>query len=128
MGPSRRGAMHRAARRYRYRRTIFGRFRGLAPSRGYPRFRRHGGKPRAGGESRILADIAAVEARAVTKIFGAGPEGVRALDDVSVAIRQNEFFTLLGPSGCGKTTLLRLIAGFEQPTAGEIMLAGEPVG
>jgi spermidine/putrescine transport system ATP-binding protein len=74
-----------------------------------------------------LADIAAVEARGVTKIFGAGQEGVRALDDVSVTIRQNEFFTLLGPSGCGKTTLLRLIAGFEQPTAGEILLKGSPV-
>ena len=74
-----------------------------------------------------MADIAAVEARAVTKIFGAGPEGVRALDDVSVAIRQNEFFTLLGPSGCGKTTLLRLIAGFEQPSSGEILLKGSPV-
>ena len=41
---------------------------------------------------------------------------LRALDNVSVAIRENEFFTLLGPSGCGKTTLLRLIAGFEYPT------------
>src|SRR5262249_36058862 len=59
--------------------------------------------------------------------FGTGQEGVRALDDVSVAIRQNEFFTLLGPSGCGKTTLLRLIAGFEQPTSGEILLKGSPV-
>ena len=74
-----------------------------------------------------MADIAAVEARGVTKIFGAGQDGVRALDDVSVAIRQNEFFTLLGPSGCGKTTLLRLIAGFEQPTSGEILLKGKPV-
>jgi spermidine/putrescine transport system ATP-binding protein len=74
-----------------------------------------------------LAEGSAVEARGVTKIFGTGPEGVRALDDVAVAIRQNEFFTLLGPSGCGKTTLLRLIAGFEQPSAGEILLNGKPV-
>ncbi len=74
-----------------------------------------------------MADIAAVEARGVTKIFGQGQDGVRALDDVSIAIRQNEFFTLLGPSGCGKTTLLRLIAGFEQPTSGEILLKGSPV-
>ncbi|HEX7201039.1 MAG TPA: ATP-binding cassette domain-containing protein, partial [Dongiaceae bacterium] len=84
-------------------------------------------KTKSRRESGILADIAAVEARAVTKVFGAGAEGVRALDDVSVAIRQNEFFTLLGPSGCGKTTLLRLIAGFEQPTSGEILLKGSPV-
>ena len=74
-----------------------------------------------------LADIAAVEARGVVKVFGGGHDAVRALDNVSVAIRQNEFFTLLGPSGCGKTTLLRLIAGFEQPTAGEILLNGNPV-
>ncbi|HZT19999.1 MAG TPA: ABC transporter ATP-binding protein [Dongiaceae bacterium] len=74
-----------------------------------------------------MAEIAAVEAVGVTKVFGAGAEAVRALDEVSVAVRQNEFFTLLGPSGCGKTTLLRLIAGFEQPTAGEILLKGKPV-
>jgi ABC-type Fe3+/spermidine/putrescine transport system ATPase subunit len=67
---------------------------------------------------------AAVEARGVSKQFGAGPDAVLALDDVSIAIRRNEFFTLLGPSGCGKTTLLRLIAGFEQPTRGEILLEG----
>ncbi len=68
---------------------------------------------------------AAVEIRRVSKIFGAGSERqVVALDDVGVTIRDNEFFTLLGPSGCGKTTLLRLIAGFEQPTAGEILLFG----
>jgi spermidine/putrescine transport system ATP-binding protein len=74
-----------------------------------------------------LADIAAVEALDVSKIFGMGHEGVKALDSVCVSIRQNEFFTLLGPSGCGKTTLLRLIAGFEQPTSGEILLKGKPV-
>lgn len=49
---------------------------------------------------------------------------MRALDDVSIEIPENEFFTLLGPSGCGKTTLLRLIAGFEQPSAGTILLEG----
>ena len=91
-----------------------------------PRFRRpcHDG---AGVGVEDLADIAAVEARGVVKVFGGGHDAVRALDNVSVAIRQNEFFTLLGPSGCGKTTLLRLIAGFEQPTAGEILLNGNPV-
>jgi spermidine/putrescine transport system ATP-binding protein len=70
----------------------------------------------------------AVEARAVRKRFGQGADAVIALDDVSVAIRQNEFFTLLGPSGCGKTTLLRLIAGFEHADAGEIRLGGELIG
>lgn len=53
-----------------------------------------------------------------------GAEAYRALDAVSLEIRENEFFTLLGPSGCGKTTLLRLIAGFEQPSSGELKLDG----
>jgi spermidine/putrescine transport system ATP-binding protein len=75
----------------------------------------------------MMASAAAVEARGVTKVFGAGQDGVRALDGVSVTIRENEFFTLLGPSGCGKTTLLRLIAGFDFPTEGEILLYGQDI-
>ncbi|MBC8037968.1 MAG: ATP-binding cassette domain-containing protein, partial [Rhizobiales bacterium] len=67
----------------------------------------------------------AIEAKGVTRVFqGAGQDSVRALDNVSVAIGENEFFTLLGPSGCGKTTLLRLIAGFDFPTEGQILLHG----
>ena len=50
-----------------------------------------------------------------------------AVDGVSLTIQRGEFFSLLGPSGCGKTTTLRMLAGFEQPTAGRIMLEGEPV-
>ncbi len=69
----------------------------------------------------------AIEVREVTKIFGSGADAVTALDDVSVTIRQNEFFTLLGPSGCGKTTLLRAIAGFEHPTQGRILLEGADI-
>ncbi len=65
----------------------------------------------------------AIEARGLTKAFGA----FTALDAVSLTIGRNEFFTLLGPSGCGKTTLLRLIAGFEQPTAGTLALDGRDV-
>ena len=69
---------------------------------------------------------AAIDIRNTSKIYGRDrATGVVALDHVSLAIRDNEFFTLLGPSGCGKTTLLRLIAGFEQPTEGEILLFGE---
>jgi spermidine/putrescine transport system ATP-binding protein len=74
-----------------------------------------------------VVEAVAVEARTVSKVFGTGADAVRALDGVSVTIRANEFFTLLGPSGCGKTTLLRLIAGFELPTAGEILLEGQHV-
>ncbi len=69
----------------------------------------------------------AIEARNVVKAFGQGDAAVRALDDVSVEIRKGEFFTLLGPSGCGKTTLLRLIAGFEMPTDGLILLDGQDI-
>ena len=70
----------------------------------------------------------AIEAKGVTKQFqGAGQDTVKALDNVSVSIRENEFFTLLGPSGCGKTTLLRLIAGFDFPTDGEILLYGQNI-
>ena len=66
-------------------------------------------------------------AKDVTKAFGQGETVVRALDNVSCEIRTGEFFTLLGPSGCGKTTLLRLIAGFEMPTAGQILIDGQDV-
>jgi spermidine/putrescine transport system ATP-binding protein len=70
----------------------------------------------------------AIEIRDVTKIFdGHTSRPVTALDHVSLTIQDNEFFTLLGPSGCGKTTLLRLIAGFEYPTEGEIVLFGESI-
>ena len=61
-----------------------------------------------------------VELDGVEKHFGE----VAALDGVSAQIREGEFFSLLGPSGCGKTTLLRLIAGFEQPTKGNISIDG----
>jgi len=71
--------------------------------------------------------VAAVDICDVDKVFGTGPGQVKALDDVSFTISDNEFFTLLGPSGCGKTTLLRLMAGFEQVTAGSIFLYGHPV-
>jgi spermidine/putrescine transport system ATP-binding protein len=70
----------------------------------------------------------AIDVRGVSKVFqGSGQAEVRALDDVSVGIGENEFFTLLGPSGCGKTTLLRLIAGFDFPTDGQILLYGSDI-
>ena len=71
-----------------------------------------------------MTQTIAVEARHVVKAFGHADTAVRALDDVSIQIRKGEFFTLLGPSGCGKTTLLRLIAGFEMPSGGTILLEG----
>ncbi|MFC3088632.1 ABC transporter ATP-binding protein [Tabrizicola soli] len=65
----------------------------------------------------------AIEIRRVVKRYGT----FTALHGVSLAIRDNEFFTLLGPSGCGKTTLLRMIAGFEDVTQGEILLFGQNI-
>src|SRR3972149_884155 len=56
----------------------------------------------------------------VTKRFG----HIVAVDEVNATIRENEFFALLGPSGCGKTTLMRLLAGFETPDAGRLLLDG----
>jgi spermidine/putrescine transport system ATP-binding protein len=64
-----------------------------------------------------------VELVGLTKQFG----DVVAVDNLSLQIEQGEFFSLLGPSGCGKTTTLRLVAGFEEPTAGQILLDGSDV-
>ena len=64
-----------------------------------------------------------VEIVDVTKRFGA----VTAVDRMHLSIARGEFYSLLGPSGCGKTTTLRMIAGFEQPTEGEIFLDGKPI-
>jgi spermidine/putrescine transport system ATP-binding protein len=64
-----------------------------------------------------------VELRGVTKRF----DQLAAVDDVNLELAQGEFFTLLGPSGCGKTTTLRMIAGFERPTSGEVRIEDEDV-
>jgi iron(III) transport system ATP-binding protein len=61
----------------------------------------------------------------LVKIFGGAKESVVAVDHVSLQVREGELVTLLGPSGCGKTTTLRIIAGFEFPTSGDIYLEGE---
>ena len=67
--------------------------------------------------------IPAIELRGVSKSFGS----VDAVRDVSLEVRDGEFLTLLGPSGSGKTTVLRMIAGFELPTSGVILLSGNDV-
>lgn len=65
----------------------------------------------------------AVELVDVTKTYG----NFTAVDDISLQIKDGEFFSILGPSGCGKTTTLRMIAGFEMTTKGEIYIQGTPV-
>ena len=67
--------------------------------------------------------MAAVAANEIRKKFG----DVVAVDGISLAVRDGEFLVLLGPSGCGKTTFLRIIAGLERPTSGEILIGGEVV-
>ena len=69
----------------------------------------------------------AVAVRDLRKSFGAAGGAVRAVDDVNLEIADGEFFALLGPSGSGKTTMLRLIAGFEAPDAGRVLLGGTDV-
>ncbi len=71
----------------------------------------------------------AVELRNVSKRFP-GPSGeiVSAVRNVTMQIKDGEFFSMLGPSGCGKTTSLRMIAGFELPTEGEVYIHGKPMG
>jgi len=68
----------------------------------------------------------AISIRNAKKIYPGSPP-VKALKNASLEIKENEFFTLLGPSGCGKTTLLRLIAGFEELTSGDLFLSGENI-
>src|SRR5258705_1506214 len=65
--------------------------------------------------------VAGVELRNLTRRFG----DFHAVDAVNLSIREGEFLVLLGPSGCGKTTLLRMIAGLERPTSGEILIGGQ---
>ncbi len=65
--------------------------------------------------------MALLEIHNITKFFGQ----FTAIDNVSIDVKAGEFFTLLGPSGCGKTTLLRLIAGFDAPDSGQILLDGQ---
>jgi putative spermidine/putrescine transport system ATP-binding protein len=66
---------------------------------------------------------AAVEFRAVSRSFGP----IKAVDQVDLTIQEGAFFAMLGPSGSGKTTCLRLISGFETPSAGQIRIFGEDV-
>jgi len=67
--------------------------------------------------------MATVEVRRVTKLFGE----VRAVDGIDLVAKEGEFLVLLGPSGCGKTTLMRMIAGLERPTSGDIVIDGNIV-
>jgi len=70
-----------------------------------------------------MSERGIISIRGVSKYFGA----VHAVDNVDLEIQRGEFFSLLGPSGCGKTTLLRMLAGFETPSDGEIYIDDQPM-
>ena len=69
-----------------------------------------------------------IELRGVSKVFeGTSGERVLALDGVDLALREGEFVAVVGPSGCGKSTLLNMIAGFDRPSSGQVLVDGRPV-
>jgi spermidine/putrescine transport system ATP-binding protein len=78
-------------------------------------------------DARASQDPPAIELHGVVKEFRSRGEVVTAVRDLDIAIAEGEFFSLLGPSGCGKTTTMRVVAGFEEPTAGTVYLHGTDV-
>jgi len=66
-----------------------------------------------------------IEVEGVTKVFGSGTKGFRAIDGVNLTVREGEFVCIVGPSGCGKSTLIRMFAGLEAPTEGQIKIVHE---
>src|SRR5919106_6629715 len=69
--------------------------------------------------------MAIVEVRGLREVFGQGQ--APALDGIDLATTEGEYLVLLGPSGCGKTTLLRTVAGLEEPTSGDVLIGGQVV-
>src|SRR5439155_13181245 len=76
-------------------------------------------------QGRMTNDELAVQCCGVTKVFGSGDAAVHALRGIDIDVRQGELTLLVGPSGCGKTTLISIIAGLLDPTAGTVEVFGE---
>ena len=76
---------------------------------------------------RLVQRPVALEVRNLTKRFETPKGSVTALDDVSFSVHKREFTCVIGPSGCGKSTLVRILAGLETPTSGELLVYGQPV-
>jgi NitT/TauT family transport system ATP-binding protein len=74
-----------------------------------------------------VADPSSLELRGVTKLFGEGPLATPVVQDCSFTLEAGKLTVMIGPSGCGKSTIAFLVAGFERPTRGEILLDGKPV-
>ena len=66
-----------------------------------------------------------IQTLGLSKIYGTGETAVHALHDVNLAVEQGEFFAIMGPSGCGKSTLLNMLGALDQPTSGEVWVAGQ---
>jgi NitT/TauT family transport system ATP-binding protein len=71
--------------------------------------------------------MALLEVKSVFKLFQVNGNQMEALKNINLDIEENEFVCFIGPSGCGKTTLLRIIAGLEEPSSGEILIEGQPI-
>jgi len=74
-----------------------------------------------------LGDKIKLKAVDITKIFEDGERKVVAIKDFNLEVKENEFTVIVGPSGCGKSTFLYMVAGFEKPTKGKILLNGKPI-
>jgi len=81
----------------------------------------------ASGDNSPSEAVAAVSVRGVCVSFGSAGSSHLVLSDITFDVRDGQFLCVVGPSGCGKTTLLRLLAGLLQPSAGEILFQGQPV-
>lgn len=82
---------------------------------------------RLDGASTSPSGAAFLSVESLTKIFYGNQEPVTALEDVDLAIREQEFLSIVGPSGCGKTTLLKILAGLQRSTSGVARLRGDPI-
>jgi putative ABC transport system ATP-binding protein len=74
-----------------------------------------------------MSSAHAVEARGLTRVYGSGSDGVRALHAVDLSIGVGEFVAVMGPSGSGKSTLLHLVGGLDRPDGGEVLIEGRPI-
>ena len=68
-----------------------------------------------------------IVANNISKTFGTGPMAKEVIKDCSFTIESGKLTVMIGPSGCGKSSIIQLIAGFEQPTSGEITIGGKPI-
>ena len=75
----------------------------------------------------VTDQVVALQLKSLTKVFESSGDTHVAVDTIDLDVRQGEFITILGPSGCGKTTTLRMVAGFEFPTSGDIVLDGDVI-